>query len=144
MGVIMNRLKPIAVAVAVVFTTFLALSPVLTVRAQQVGEIKRNFLMTKDISVTGYEGRLAQVVFAPGSREPKHTHPGDVLAYVQEGTLTQHLEGAPTVTVKPGDVFFVPAGKIHWAECADTPCKVLATFIVEKGKPLTSLASPGK
>jgi len=140
----MSRLKLIAVMVAIVFAAFLALSPVLTVRAQQVGEIKRNFLMTQDISVKGYEGRLAQVVFAAGSREPQHTHPGDVLAYVQEGTLTQHLEGTPTVTVKPGDAFFVPAGKVHWAECGDTPCKVLGTFIVEKGKPLTSVVSPAK
>lgn len=138
----MNRLKLIAVMVAAVFATFLAMLSVLNVRAQQVGEIKRNFLLTQDLSVAGHEGRLAQVVFAPGSREPQHTHPGDVLAYVQEGTLTQHLEGVPTVTVKPGDVFFVPAGKVHWAECGDTPCKALATFVVEKGKPLTSVVSP--
>ncbi len=137
----MNRSKLILVMVAVVFAGLLALSSVLVLQAQQVGEIKRNFLTKQDLNVPGYEGVLAQVEFAPGAREAKHTHPGDVFAYVKEGTLTQNLEGTPTATVKPGEVFFVPAGKVHWAECAGTtPCKVLATFVVEKGKPLSSPA----
>jgi quercetin dioxygenase-like cupin family protein len=109
---------------------------------QQVGEIKRTVLMKQEIlSVPDHEGLLVQVEFAPGAREPKHTHPGDVFAYVEEGTLTQNLEGTPAVTVKPGETFFVPAGKVHWGEnVGKTPVKVLATFVVEKGKPLSSPA----
>ena len=137
----MNRSKLTAAMAAVVFVTFLALSCVPSVRAQQVGA-KRTILTKQDLSnFPGHEGVVSQVEFVPGAREPKHTHPGDIFGYVQEGTLTLGVEGQPTVTVKAGEVFFVPAGKVHWGENAGkTPVKVLATFVVEKGKPLTSPA----
>jgi len=138
----MKRSKLIPVMVAVVFATFLALSSVLTLHAQQVGEIKRNVLTKQDLSAPGREGIRFIVELAPGAREARHTHPGELFAYLQEGTIIQNQEGTPTVTVKPGEAYFVPAEKVHWAECAGpTPCKVLVAFVVEKGKPL---ASPAK
>jgi len=138
----MKRSKLIPVMVAVVFATFLALSSVLTLHAQQVGEIKRNVLTKQDLSAPGREGILVMVELAPGAREARHTHPGELFAYLQEGTIIQNQEGTPTVTVKPGEAYFVPAETVHWAECAGkTPCKVLVMFVVEKGKPL---ASPAK
>jgi len=136
----MHRSKLIPVMVAVVFATFLALSSV--VAAQQVGDIKRNVLSKEDLgSVPGHEGLLVRVEFAPGAREGKHTHPGEVFAYVEEGAIILNVEGKPTVTVKAGEVFFIPAGKVHWGENAGkTPAKALVTFVVEKGKPLSSPA----
>ena len=132
----MNRSKFVAVMVAIVLLTC-----VLVLRAQQSGA-KRNVLMKQDLSsFPGHEGVVAHVEFAPGAQEPRHTHPGDIFGYVQEGSLTVGMEGQPPVTVKPGEVFFVPAGKIHWGENAGTTTvRVLAMFVVEKGKPLTSPA----
>ncbi|HXB53233.1 MAG TPA: cupin domain-containing protein [Vicinamibacteria bacterium] len=137
----MNRSSLTAVTVIVVFATFLTLSWTPALDAQQAGA-KRTILTKQDLSnFPAHEGVVAQVEFTPGAREPKHTHPGDVFGYVHEGTLTVSIEGRPTATVKSGEVFFVPAGKVHWAENAgETPVKVLATFVVEKGKPLTSPA----
>jgi len=134
----MNRWKLVSVIVAIVVATFLPLS-----FAQQ-GGAKRNILMRQDLSnFPGHEGVVAQVEFAPGAREPKHTHPGDIFGYVQEGALTLSVEGRPTTTVKAGEVFFVPAGTVHWGENTGTgPIKVIATFVVEKGKPLTSPVEP--
>jgi len=138
----MKRSKLIPVMVGVVFATFLALSSVLTLHAQQIGEIKRNVLTKQDLSAPGREGILTMAELAPGAREAKHTHPGELFVYVQEGTITQNMEGTPTMTVNAGEAYFVPAEKVHWAECAGkTPCKVLVAFVVEKGKPL---ASPAK
>ncbi len=37
---------------------------------------------------------------------PRHTHPGEEIIYVLEGTLEYQI-GDKTVTVKPGDVLFV-------------------------------------
>jgi len=137
----MKRSKLIPVMVAVVFATVLALSSVLTLHAQQIGEIKRTVLTKQDLTAPAREGLMVMVEFTPGAREAKHTHPGDLFAYLQEGTLTLNREGTPTVTLHPGEVFFVPAEKVHWGECAEkSPCKVLVTFIVEKGKPLSSPA----
>jgi quercetin dioxygenase-like cupin family protein len=120
---------------------FLALPCVFVVHAQQDAP-KRNIITRQDLpDFPGHEGIVALVEFAPGAREPKHTHPGDVFGYVQEGSLTMHVEGRPDATVKQGEVFFVPAGKVHWGiNEGTTPVKTVATFVVEKGKPLASPA----
>ena len=45
------------------------------------------------------------------------------------------------MTLKAGDVFFVPAGTIHAAKnVGSTTAAELATYVVEKGKPLLTLA----
>ncbi len=59
-----------------------------------------------------------------------------------EGTLLLEVDGRAPQTLKAGDVFFVEAGKVHdGRNVGSTPAKVLATYIVEKGKPV---ASPAK
>ena len=78
----MKRSKLISVRLAVVFATFLALFSVLTLHAQQTGEIKRTVLTKQDLSIPGREGLLVSVEFTPGAREAKHTHPGDLFAYL--------------------------------------------------------------
>ncbi len=139
----MNRAKLIAVVAAVVITSFVALSYASGVPAQQPGA-KRTVLTKQDLSgIPGREGLLVQVELAPGAKEPRHTHPGDLFAYVQEGTITLTIEGKPTATVKQGEVFVVPAGAVHSGEnTGKTPVKLLATFVVEKGKPLTTPVQP--
>ena len=138
--VVIKRAKLIPVRPAIAFATFLVWFSVLTLHAQQTGEIKRTVLEKKDLSVPGREGLLVLVEFTPGAREAKHIHPDDLFAYLKEGNLTLNREGMPAVTLTPGEVFFVPE-KVHWGECAEKmPCKVLVTFIVEKGKPLSSPA----
>jgi quercetin dioxygenase-like cupin family protein len=69
-----------------------------------------------------------------------HTHPGEEVAYVLEGEVTLAVEGKPTVTLKVGDVFFIPAGTHHSAKNSGAgSAKVLSTYIVEKGKPLATM-----
>jgi len=71
---------------------------------------------------------------------PKHTHPGEEIIYVLEGSLEYEVEGKPPVTLKAGGVLFIPAGTIHAAKnVGSTNAAELATYIVEKGKPLLAL-----
>lgn len=85
---------------------------------------------------------MAAVEIPPGGREGRHTHPGVVVVYIQEGVLTFDYEGNPTTTYKAADSFFIEAGKIHEGiNNGASPVKDVATFVVEKGKPLTSPAS---
>lgn len=80
-----------------------------------------------------------RVDFDPGYTAPRHTHPGEEIIYVLEGTLQYQIGGKP-VTVKPGDTLFVPAGVIHSVtNLASTNGAELSTYIVEKGKPLITL-----
>ena len=58
-----------------------------------------------------------------------------------EGTVEYQLEGEPPVTLKVGEALFIPAGTIHAAKNVGTGnAAELATYIVEKGKPLVALA----
>src|SRR3954453_11621045 len=85
------------------------------VQAQQPGS-KRTDLQRHDLSAPGLEVVQVRVDFDPGYTSPRHTHPGEEIIYVLEGTLEYQLAGRPPVSVKPGDVLFVPAGTIHSAK----------------------------
>ena len=126
------------------YAWLIVLVAVLAVMAQtpQAPAPSRTILMKQDVSgFPNHEAVVVRVEFPVGSREPRHTHPGDVFAYVQSGSIILNVEGKPTVTVNQGETFFVPAGVVHWGENAGkTPTTALVTFVVEKGKPLTSPA----
>jgi quercetin dioxygenase-like cupin family protein len=122
--------------------TALILESVLTqhvARAQQAG-VKRTDLQRHDLSTPGREAVQVRVDFAPGAAFGKHTHPGEEIIYVLEGSLEYQIEGKPPVTLKAGDVLFIPAGTIHAAKNAGSgTASELATYVVEKGKPLLTL-----
>ena len=98
----------------------------------------RNVLQSPDLGVAGRAAVVARVDFQPGAAIGRHTHPGEELGYVLEGTFTLEIAGKPPVTLKAGDVFFVEAGRVHSGVNGNTPGKVITTYIVEKGKPLAT------
>jgi len=107
-------------------------------QAQQPG-FKRVELQKHDLSVAGHETVQARGDIDPGASVPKHTHPGEEVAYLLEGQVQLEVEGKPSVTLKAGDVFFIPAGQVHAAKnLGKVPVKILSTYIVEKGKPLAT------
>ena len=109
-------------------------------QAQLVGT-RRIDLQRHDLIVPGREVIQVMVELEPGTTAPRHSHPGEELIYVFEGTWEYTLDGKPPVTLKAGDVLFIPAGAIHSARNVGTSRgKELATYIVEKGKPLITLA----
>ena len=121
--------------VGVCFSTALLLA---TPAAQQPS-VTRKILLKVDSAIPGYEQALVAVEIPVGGREGRHTHPGSVMIYVQEGTLTFDCEGKPTATYKPGDSLYVEPDKIHEGiNNGTTSIKVLATFLVKKGLPITS------
>ena len=109
-------------------------------RAQQPG-IKRTDLQRHDLSVPGREVVQVRVDFAPGVAFGKHSHPGEEIVYVLEGSLEYQVEGKPPVTLKAGEVLFIPAGTVHAAKNVGSGNGAeLATYVVEKGKPLVVMA----
>ena len=108
-------------------------------RAQQSG-IKRTDLQRHDLSAPGREVVQVRVDLAPGAAFGRHSHPGEEIVYVIEGTLEYEVEGKPTVTLKAGEVLFIPAGTVHAAKnVGSVNGAELATYVVEKGKPLVVL-----
>ncbi len=103
----------------------------------QAPGITRTDLSRNDLSISGREAIQVLVGFAPGVIAPNHTHPGEETVYVVEGVLEYALEGRPPVTLKAGDVLFIPAGTPHAVKNVGSDnAAELATYILEKGKPL--------
>jgi quercetin dioxygenase-like cupin family protein len=106
----------------------------------RLGGVERSDLLRHDLSAPGREIIQALVKFAPGVTAPRHSHPGEELVYVVEGTLEYALEGKPPVTLETGDVLFIPYGTTHAVRNVGSGnASELATYIVEKGKPLLVL-----
>ncbi len=111
-------------------------------RAEQPAAPTRTALQKHDLQAHGHEGIMAMVQMPVGSREGRHTHPGDAFVYVLEGTLKLDMDGKPSTSYGPGQTFFIPAGTIHEGmNGGSVPVKAVAVFVLEKGKPL---ATPAK
>lgn len=132
----MKTIRMMAVAVLIVGSGLV----LHVTQAQQAG-IKRTDVQRHDLDVPKREVIQVRVDFAPGVAFGRHSHPGAEIAYVLEGTLEYQLEGEPPVTLKAGEAVFIPAETVHTAKNVGTGNSAeLATYIVEKGKPLVALA----
>jgi quercetin dioxygenase-like cupin family protein len=108
--------------------------------AQQQG-VKRTELQRYDLSVPGREVIQVRVDLDPGVTFPQHSHPGEEIIYVLEGMWEYQVEGKGAIRLKAGEVLFIPAGVNHGAKnIGSGKGSELATYIVEKGKPLVVLA----
>lgn len=115
-------------------------------RAQQQG-VRRADLQRHDLVVPGREVVQTRIELDPGASFGEHWHPGEEVIYVLEGSLEYEVDGKPPVTLKAGEVLFIPAGTIHAAKNPGGVKGVeLATYVVEKGKPLvvTVKSAPGE
>ncbi len=105
--------------------------------AQPTG-IKRTLLMKTELAgIDGREVYLGTAEIVPGASAGRHFHDGHEIGYVLEGTARFEVEGQPPVDLRPGDPYRVDAGKRHDARNTGSgPAKVLAIYLIEKGKPL--------
>ena len=125
-----------AAGVAVAASVF-----VVGVLAQQPA-FKRTVLQQLDISVPGREAVTAVAEFPPGAAAGRHTHPGEEIGYIIDGQVLLEQEGKPAVTLHAGQAFLIPSGVIHNAtNSGSAVARVVATYVVEKGKPLATPAA---
>jgi quercetin dioxygenase-like cupin family protein len=103
--------------------------------------IKRTLLQRTDIG-QNMEVIMGLAEIAPGGAAGRHSHFGTETGYIVEGSSSLEIEGEAPRLLKAGDSYVIPFGKVHDAKTVgDAPVKVLATYVVEKGKPL---ATPAK
>ena len=105
----------------------------------QTPTVQRKVLLQQDFQMPGYQVLLVEATIPVGGREGKHTHPGTMVGYLLEGAMDLEIEGKPTQTLKAGDSVMVESSKLHEGiNRGRVPTKALVTFIVEKGKPLST------
>ena len=116
-----------------------ALLSIALAAAAQQPTFKRTELQRGDLSAPGREVVQAIAEIPPGVAAGRHTHPGEEVGYVLEGTVLVEIDGKPAATLKAGQAFIIPAGAIHNAtNKSGAGAKVLATYIIEKGKPVAT------
>jgi quercetin dioxygenase-like cupin family protein len=136
---LMKLYRIIATAAALLVASSLAL-PMAQAHEVSLGDIKRTDLLRNDLSIPGREVVQVLVEFGPGVTAVRHSHPGEELVYVTEGSLEYQLDGRPPVIIRAGEVLFIPHGTPHAVKNVGIGKAVeLATYIVEKGKPLLAL-----
>lgn len=124
-------LRSAAVMVSVLTGSVLAVA--------QAPQNTRSVLLRTDSPMPAYETVLVEGSIPVGGREGLHTHPGTLVGYVQSGTIRLDHEDRESVVYAAGESFEVEPGKVHEGiNVGNTPVVVIATFIVEKGKPMTT------
>jgi quercetin dioxygenase-like cupin family protein len=121
------------VAVAAVMTGMPAV-------AQQPEPLKRTVLQKNDFPGDKMATYLVLIEVAPNFVVAKHTHPGIETGYVQDGEVTVTYDGLPEKTVKAGESYTNPAAVPHLVKAGPQGVKLIATFIVDKDKPLATPA----
>jgi quercetin dioxygenase-like cupin family protein len=105
--------------------------------AQQPG-FKRTVLQQQKLSVAGREAVTAIAEFQPGGTVGAHTHPGEEIGYILEGSIVLEQDGK-SVTLTAGQTFFIPNGQVHNAtNKGSSTARVLANYVVESGKPVAT------
>jgi quercetin dioxygenase-like cupin family protein len=128
-------MKRLLVCAAVVMLAFAGAA-----LAQAPAPIKRTPLQKFDVPGTGYETVIGIAEIVPNVNIGRHTHPGPESGYMLEGEMTLLVDGQPPKPLKAGDSYQIPPGAIHDAKTGAAGAKVIATYVVEKGKPLASPA----
>ena len=106
--------------------------------AQQTA-LKRTILQQHDLAAPGREAVMAVAELPRDAVAARHTHPGEEMGYVLEGTAVLEVDGKPPVTLKAGESFFIEAGTPHSARnIGPTTARILGLYIVERGRPLAS------
>jgi quercetin dioxygenase-like cupin family protein len=109
-------------------------------RVQQAPGLWRTDLQQHDLSAPGREVVQQRVDIGPEAPVVKHTHPGEEVIYILEGSLEYQIEGQPTRTCNAGDALTVPAGAVHAVRNVGSGnAAELATYVVEKGKPVSTV-----
>jgi len=99
--------------------------------------IKRTVLQRADEpGAPNYEAVMAIAEIAPGASSGRHRHPGIELAYILEGSLVVEREGQQPVTLKAGDALKNEAAVHNAKNIGKKPVRILAVYLVEKGKPM--------
>jgi quercetin dioxygenase-like cupin family protein len=128
--------RPLLLVVAVLVGTVIGIGIDRAALAQPPG-IKRTILLRADDPANpAYEAVVGVAEIPAGASAGRHRHFGIEVGYVLEGTVTVEPEGRPATTLTAGQAFKNDAGVHNAKNPGSTPTRILAVYIVEKGKPL--------
>lgn len=138
-------LKSTSTTICAAFAVLACMNPVAAQQSSQAAtheshSIKRTPLQRFDVPGTAYETVIGIAEIAPNVSIGRHTHPGPESGYIIEGGFELLIDGESPRLLKAGESYKVPPQTAHDARTGSAGAKVIATYVVEKGQPLSSPA----
>ena len=104
--------------------------------AQQPGITRTILQKADDPGAAGYEAIMGIAEIPAGAMSGKHRHHGTELGFVLSGSVVVEKDGKVAATYKAGDAFKNESDIHNARNTSKDPVKILAVYLVEKGKPL--------
>jgi len=89
--------------------------------------------------ISGKEGLMIMVEYAPGGSSPIHRHNAHAFVYVLEGSIMMQVKGGKEVTLTPGQTFYENPNDVHVVSrnASNTEsAKFLVVLVKDKGAPV--------
>src|SRR5438034_9315709 len=89
--------------------------------------------------ISGNEGLIITVEYAPGGSSPIHRHNAHAFLYVLEGSIVMEVKGGKQVTLAPGQTYHESPNDVHVVSpnaSTTAPAKFLVVLVKDKGHPL--------
>jgi quercetin dioxygenase-like cupin family protein len=107
---------------------------------QLAATLKRTEVQRGPFSLPGREIVQVLTEIPVGVESGWHTHPGEEVGYIVEGTVEMQIRDADTLTLHAGEGFLIPPRTPHNArDLGPGTGRMLSTYIVELGQPLATL-----
>ena len=101
------------------------------------GGITRRILSRIDGPTPDFETVIALAEIEPGFHVPRHIHPGIESATIVEGEAVVSIDGLEDRAVGAGDAVQIAARTPHQLQNGDKPLRIVSTYILEKGQPIS-------
>jgi beta-lactamase class A len=88
-----------------------------------------------DLSGTNYQVGMGTLGLSPNEIKNGQVQTGPEVVYVLSGEIMYFAKDKPARTIKADESYQIPAGEIHFSKAGPNGAKVLATWVLEKGKP---------
>ena len=103
-------------------------------------EAKVTPLMSEVLTdISGKEGLMITVEYAPGGSSPIHRHNAHAFVYVLEGSIVMQVKGGKEVTLIPGQTYYESPNDVHVVSrnaSTTAPAKFLVVLVKDKGAPV--------
>lgn len=123
-----------------VLTLLLAVGLCLLSGTLMAQEAKVTPLMSEVLTdISGKEGLMITVEYAPGGSSPIHRHNAYAFVYVLEGSVVMQVKGGKEVTLTPGQTYYESPNDVHVISrnaSTTAPAKFLVVLVKEKGAPV--------
>lgn len=101
--------------------------------------LRRTEVQHRTSSIPGRDIVQVRTEIPDGVASGWHTHPGEEVGYIVEGTVRMEIAGQTALLLHAGDGFLIPPGTPHDAHDLGPGTGVmLSTYIVDPSAPLSS------